>query len=509
MPARARDLFGAIASFPALRGAALRAGKGKRSKPGVAAFLANLETEVLRLERELETGRYRPGRYTVIEVFDPPAVLEVLLAAGADPNAPDDSGATPIFGANPTAMRILLEAGADADARAAGFTPLHGHAQGGPSAVELLLAAGAEVNARTDLSGGSVIPLHYAAANTDSAVVIDLLLAAGADLEARDRYGATPLYYAAERNGNPTIIKALLAAGLNVNARDADGDTPLHEAARFTGWDEQDPWYDPEYVPEGAYGTAVAEALLAAGANVAARNHKSLTPLLEAGDSNPNSAVIQLLLAAAGADLKALVEDGRTLFDAARDGDAHAGVELLFAAGEDGPTLLGAMLPDEQLVAVEQLLAAGIDVNARNTAGRTLLHVAARNEDPQVIGLLLAAGADVNARDAEGNTPLHEAAMLSGWSGAPEYDPEGPGRIGTAGIEALLAADASVAVRNESGWTPLHGAVQFNHNPAVVELLLAAGADVNEKDETGRTPFDYVASRPAPIRAALLQVLRP
>ena len=71
MPARARDLFEAIASFPALRAAALRAAKGKRSKPGVAAFLANLETEVLRLERELATGRYRPGRYTVIEVFDP------------------------------------------------------------------------------------------------------------------------------------------------------------------------------------------------------------------------------------------------------------------------------------------------------------------------------------------------------------------------------------------------------------------------------------------------------
>ena len=71
MPAKARDLFEAVASFPALRGAALRAAKGKRSKPGVAAFLANLETEVLRLERELGAGKYHPGRYTVIEVFDP------------------------------------------------------------------------------------------------------------------------------------------------------------------------------------------------------------------------------------------------------------------------------------------------------------------------------------------------------------------------------------------------------------------------------------------------------
>ncbi len=67
MPAKARDLFGAIASFPALRAAALRAAAGKRAKPGPAAFLAGLETEVLRLERELATGRYRPGRYTTWE----------------------------------------------------------------------------------------------------------------------------------------------------------------------------------------------------------------------------------------------------------------------------------------------------------------------------------------------------------------------------------------------------------------------------------------------------------
>ena len=71
MPRRERDLFDGIASFAALRAAAVRAAAGKRSKPGAAAFLANLETEVLRLERELESGRYRPSRYTKIEIFDP------------------------------------------------------------------------------------------------------------------------------------------------------------------------------------------------------------------------------------------------------------------------------------------------------------------------------------------------------------------------------------------------------------------------------------------------------
>ena len=71
MPRKAQNLFDGIASFEAMHAAALRAAKGKRSKPGVAAFLANLETEILQLERELRNSRYRSGGYRKIEIFDP------------------------------------------------------------------------------------------------------------------------------------------------------------------------------------------------------------------------------------------------------------------------------------------------------------------------------------------------------------------------------------------------------------------------------------------------------
>ena len=46
------------------------AARGKRDKPGATAFLANLATELVRLERALRSARYRPGRYTTIEVHD-------------------------------------------------------------------------------------------------------------------------------------------------------------------------------------------------------------------------------------------------------------------------------------------------------------------------------------------------------------------------------------------------------------------------------------------------------
>ena len=71
MARKVRHLFDAIANFPALVAAGRRAARGKWAKPGAAAFLANLETEVLRLERELTSGCYWPGRYKIIEIFEP------------------------------------------------------------------------------------------------------------------------------------------------------------------------------------------------------------------------------------------------------------------------------------------------------------------------------------------------------------------------------------------------------------------------------------------------------
>lgn len=71
MPKRHTELFGQIANFAALRTAAKKALAGKRKKPGASAFAANFERELLRLERELRSGAYRPGRYVEIRINDP------------------------------------------------------------------------------------------------------------------------------------------------------------------------------------------------------------------------------------------------------------------------------------------------------------------------------------------------------------------------------------------------------------------------------------------------------
>ncbi len=71
MPRRHDGLFPDIASFAALHAAALKAVRGKRGKPGAAGFMANLERECLRLERQLNEGTWRPGRYVEIPIRDP------------------------------------------------------------------------------------------------------------------------------------------------------------------------------------------------------------------------------------------------------------------------------------------------------------------------------------------------------------------------------------------------------------------------------------------------------
>ena len=55
--------------------AARQAQKGKRYRDNVLAFNANLETELLRLQRELDTQEYVPGSYKTFRIRDPKSRL--------------------------------------------------------------------------------------------------------------------------------------------------------------------------------------------------------------------------------------------------------------------------------------------------------------------------------------------------------------------------------------------------------------------------------------------------
>ena len=68
---RTGRLWPELTSFPHLLRAAEAAAAGKRKRPDVAAFLLNLEPELVRLQRELTTETYKPGRYRTFAILDP------------------------------------------------------------------------------------------------------------------------------------------------------------------------------------------------------------------------------------------------------------------------------------------------------------------------------------------------------------------------------------------------------------------------------------------------------
>ncbi len=76
---RAGGLWDRVVSFGNIRRAALRAARGKRHVASVARFLADLEPEALRLQRELVDGSWRPGPAFSFEIHDPK--LRTITAA--------------------------------------------------------------------------------------------------------------------------------------------------------------------------------------------------------------------------------------------------------------------------------------------------------------------------------------------------------------------------------------------------------------------------------------------
>jgi ankyrin repeat protein len=358
------------------------------------------------------------------------AEVRQALAAGADINARDTLGGTPLLDAawsgNLEITNVLLSSGADVNARhtGAGSTALEYAVLTDRFAiVHALLAAKARVDIQYK-DGQSVL---HAAASRGNREIIDSLISAGAAVDAVDTNGNTPLDEAV-LHGRGDAVAALLAHGADARrVHSDDGRGPLHEAG-IKGF------------------AALAQPLVDAGAILALKDRSDQTPL-------------DLALAYKnGPMVAALLRLGSRLDDSA----AAAG-EAMETATLRGRTEIARLLIDN-----------GFDINQPTRAGSTYLNDAALKGQGKMVALLLARGARLEARGENGESPLHDAAL----GGNPEV------------ITLLLDHGAAIdALDRESGATPLMIAASLGRAGAVA-VLLRRGANPLLRDHAGHTALD-------------------
>ncbi|SVE31699.1 uncharacterized protein METZ01_LOCUS484553, partial [marine metagenome] len=120
-----------------------------------------------------------------------------------------------------------LAAGADVNAKDMyGDTPLHDAVKRGHrEVVELLITNGADMNMQ---DGNGRTPLYPATA-LDHREIVAILIAKGADVNVKDDDGSTPLHKAAGL-GRKEIVELLIAEDADLNAKTYSSQTPLDRA---------------------------------------------------------------------------------------------------------------------------------------------------------------------------------------------------------------------------------------------------------------------------------------
>lgn len=239
-----------------------------------------------------------------------PAVVASLVRNGADVDAVDDSGGTPLIwavGEGRTNMtQQLLDLGAEPNkAGRGGITPLINAAVGSrrPSAlIAQLVDGGADTEQRMESPGDTALTAAIIEGEDGGIEAVKALLAHGAGVQTPGRNGGLPLGWALAR-GREDVVRALLDAGATLNEGDGQQDTILHRLIEDGAplesvqlaiklLEEKSPGRavssrnasaeTPLHLAVRAADRGVALALLDAGAEVDARDGGGLTPLCTA-----------------------------------------------------------------------------------------------------------------------------------------------------------------------------------------------------------------------------------
>jgi ankyrin repeat protein len=255
--------------------------------------------------------------------------VRIILEAGGDANARNRSQATPlILGAYSfDKTRLMVEKGGDVNAKASeGSTPLWvaSGAPGNEKTVRYLIEKGA--NVREIRANGSDYLIR--AAEYQDPSIIRLLLDQGLDPHRANKAGNTGLDNAITCDGG-TKARMLITSGANVNAFTTTGGSVKNGPIDSF---EVTPLMDAATCGE----TSTVTALIQAGANLNAVDHRHMTALMMAAAIDRANPETVRALIAAGADVNVKDRNAETALDWARKYRNPGVVALLENAGAGG-----------------------------------------------------------------------------------------------------------------------------------------------------------------------------
>ena len=291
--------------------------------------------------------------YRAIREDDTQAVRALLRTANV--NERDDRGTTPLAYAaavgSPSMVGLLISAGADVNAQNAfGVSPLM-LAIGEPAKVSLLVSHGADVNAKSKVGR---TPLLLACMVSGNSATVHLLIEKGAVVAVRDdAMKITPLLAATAANDGQTI-DLLLKHGAPVNDQNIGGITPLMNAS--------------------GYGNlAVMRRLLLQGANVNAVSGPQIAPPVKNGPLALGLLTPLMMAATTGGAEAVQLLLGSGAKPDARDVRGMTALMLSVASDHADPK------------AAAKLLAAGADPNLKDLSGESAIDWAQKYNQPEVL----------------------------------------------------------------------------------------------------------------------------